>query len=69
MKSVNKRRLARLNSRDQAKLIAVQERQIAAMQAQIEALDSILLAVAELYIYDHVDPCTGEVCKGWQING
>lgn len=57
---------ARQSPDDMTRLIRVQENQIEALQAQMQVADAVLLAVAELYVYDHIDPETGEVTKGWQ---
>lgn len=50
-----------------ARLFAVQEAQIADLQARLAATEAVLIGVAELYVYDHVDPETGEVKKGYQL--
>lgn len=60
------RQLARDSAADAARLLRVQEAQIAAQQAEIAALESVLLGVCQMYVWDLVDPETGEVKKGWQ---
>lgn len=67
------RRAFRQDAEQAAKLFAVQEQQIAALQAEIDALkteNAVLNAVllGELYVWDHVDQATGEVYKKWQMS-
>ncbi|MCA9872185.1 MAG: hypothetical protein KC441_00960 [Anaerolineales bacterium] len=69
------RRAFRQDAEQAAKLFAVQEQQIAALQAEIDALktenavlNAVLLGVGELYVWDHVDQATGEVYKKWQMS-
>ena len=50
-----------------AKLFQVQEAQIADLQAKLAVTEAVLVGVVELYVYDHVDPQTGEVLKGYQL--
>lgn len=57
------RRVARQSAADAAKLIAVQEKQISALKAEIEMLDMILLALMPGVAYDYIDPATGEVTR------
>ena len=59
------RRAARSDAEAAAKIIAVQEAQIAALKAEAAAYAAVLLGVCELYgLWDFVDPATGEVCSG-----
>ena len=65
---MNKRRVrtaARQDAEQVAKIIQVQEAQIAALKAEVAALEAVLIGVCEMYAWDHVDPETGEVAKGW----
>lgn len=72
MKSHRVHRAARQNPTQVAKLVQVQEAQIAALKAelaqantQVQALEAVLLGVCEHYaLWDVVDPVTGEVTKG-----
>lgn len=61
------RRAARKDAGQVAKIIEVQERQIAALNAELAAMGAVLTAVANHYVYDHVNPATGEVLKGHQL--
>lgn len=59
------RNAARSDATAAAKIIAVQEAQIAALEAQVAAGDAVLVGVCELYgLWDYVDPKTGEVRTG-----
>lgn len=60
------RKLARQSAADVARLLQVQEAQIASLQTELAATEAALTGVCELYFYDYVDPETGEVRKGWQ---
>lgn len=69
---MNRQRLRRAARNDAAavsRVAVVQERQIEALKAEKAALEAVLAGVAELYVYDHVDPATGQVVKGWQRSG
>jgi len=68
---MNRQRLRCAARRDAAavsRIVEVQERQIEALKDEVAVLESVLTGVAELYVYDHVDPVTGRVCKGWQCS-
>lgn len=54
------RRAARQDAEQVAKLVAVQEKQIAALKAEVVALEAVLVGVAGL-TFDYVDWKTGEV--------
>lgn len=59
------RSVARNDAEAAARLIAVQEAQIAALKAEAAAYAAALLGVCELYgLWDTVDPVTGEVRRG-----
>lgn len=58
------RRAARQDADQVAKIIKVQEAQIANLEAKLAAAEAVLLGVCELYVWDYVDPATGEVTKG-----
>lgn len=60
------RNAARNDAKAAAKIIAVQEAQIQALAAQVAAQDAVILGLCERYVWDYIDPCTGEVKKGWQ---
>lgn len=60
------RKVARNDAKAAARLIAVQEQQIAALEAENAAQDAVILGICEQYVWDHVDSRTGEVKKGWQ---
>jgi protein-tyrosine-phosphatase len=59
------RSVARSDAEAAAKIIAVQEAQIAALKAETAAYAAVLVGVCELYgLWDYVDPVTGEVTSG-----
>ena len=58
------RQAARQDAKQTAKIIQVQEAQIADLTAELAAVEAVLLGVCELYVWDFVDPETGEVTKG-----
>jgi len=59
------RSVARSDAEAAAKIIAVQEAQIAALKAEAAAYVAVLVGVCELYgLWDTVDPVTGEVTGG-----
>lgn len=58
------RQAARKDADQVAKIIQVQEAQIADQKAQLAAADAVLLGVCEMYVWDYVDPQTGEVTRG-----
>jgi regulator of protease activity HflC (stomatin/prohibitin superfamily) len=59
------RSVARSDAEAAAKIIAVQEAQIAALKAEAAAYAAVLVGVCELYgLWDFVDPATGEVTSG-----
>ena len=60
------RNAARNDAKAAAKIIAVQEQQIAALKAENAAQDAFILGLCEMYVWDQIDPATGEVKKGWQ---
>ena len=60
------RRAARNDAKQVEKLVAVQEAQIEALQAQLAAQDAVIVGLCERYVWDYIDPNTGEVKKGWQ---
>ncbi len=71
MKSHRIHQAARQNPTQLAKLVLVQEAQIAALtaeldqaNAQVQVLEAVLLGVCERYVWDVVDPSTGEVTIG-----
>lgn len=64
---MNRKRIAKAARKDPdqvAKIIQVQEAQIADLKAQIAAYEAALLGICELYVWDHIDPATGEVTRG-----
>ncbi len=75
MKSHRIHQAARQNPAQLAKLVLVQEAQIAALtaelaqaNAQVQVLEAVLLGVCEHYaLWDVIDPATGEVTKGKSI--
>lgn len=60
------RRVARQDADAAARLLRVQEAQIADLAQRLAATEAALLGACELFVWDHVDPETGEVKKGWQ---
>lgn len=58
------RQAARKDADQIAKIIQVQEAQIADLKAQVTAYEAALLGICELYVWDHIDPVTGEVTRG-----
>ncbi len=64
MKASRIHQAARKSPDQVAKIIQVQEAQIADLKAQLAAADAVLLGVCEMYVWDYIDPQTGEVTKG-----
>jgi protein-tyrosine-phosphatase len=60
------RRAAKNDVKQVEKVITVQEAQIQALTAQVAAQDAVIVGLCERYVWDHIDPNTGEVKKGWQ---
>lgn len=60
------RRAAKNDVKQVEKVIAVQEAQIQALQTQVAAQDAVIVGLCERYVWDYIDPNTGEVKKGWQ---
>ena len=56
------RRAARQDAANVAKIIGIQEKQIADLQQQVTALEAVITGVAAL-TFDWVDPVTGEIEK------